>query len=712
MPQIPQYHEQVNVGGGNLGPGPLGGDHGASAIARLGEQLDQDAQRRRQAEVTRILTERTSELRLGSEQDFLSAQSNAADGAQGFTPTALKAFDDRRTTIAKSITDRDARNAFIEHADQAVRPELEARALQFENEQGVGTRLTKANESLARTTAAVELAPSSWLAAGAETLRNIDSIGLTPEAREQARAKATASIRYSAARGFAKLDPKTALAKIAKTDSGDPVFDSLSAPERHELEQYSKSRLAEVTADTVVAAYRQDARAGTRALLDLSKSDLPQDIKESAAGQVRQGVGLLHAERREQFGDEVTHLERSITQGTPAINAENTAAALYHRGAYTPEQYTNVLQAIDQARIESAKKGAELVTVDDAIRTGKRLDPKDEKIVKGVDLWFKNATKTNGIEPGTEEYTNAAASLAERTNILPPEAMSWARKTLLSGEPAMVIPAANAMQRFADAAPSAYAYFDDPNIKAMSSQVDSLVRAGVAPAKAVEIARANTFDIPKARQDALKATYTKGKFAADNAGKLQSHLNGDDAFETTFFGKAPAAPLAMQDEYGSLVRTYYDSTNGDIEQARELAWKDIRGTYGISTVNGAPQVLKYAPELVFPGIDPKVIRSDVDEVARSLGVTTPVRMVPSRSTGDTHGLMWELHTMDADGAEEVLLDEKNRPRQYAIPTDTGTYLKAQETAKQKAVSDAVAAREARRAALKVAEEDANFGGAL
>lgn len=702
MPAIPQYREQVSASSAGPGPGPLG-DRSGDLLIQAGEEAQRNLDRQRHAELTRTVTQNASQLRLASEQDFLAAQSNA-NSPDGFTPAALKSFDDRRTEIASKITDRGMRNAFIEYADQNIRIDLASRAMKWEAEQGLAVRVTKAQESLEHATAAVELAPDSWMQAGGEQLRQIDNLGLEPAAREQARVQATDSIRYAAARGFAKLDPATALKTLGSTESGNPAFDQLSPRQRHELEQYSKSRLAEVSADQVVSAYRTDARAGMKALSALAASDLPQDVKNAAASQAREGVGALHFERRQEFGEQVTALERSITQGTPAINAEQSAAALYRRGAYTAEQYTNVLQAIDAARIQAAKSGAEIVTVQEAILTGQRLDPKNEKIVSAVDKWFINATKVNGIQPGTDEYTNSAASIAARTNILPPEAMSWARKTLLSGEPAASVQAANAMQRFADAAPVAWSYFDDPNVKSVASQVDAMTRAGASPAKAVEMARANTFDIPKARQESLDTKWKKQKYGEDNAGELQGLLNTDDAFETTFFGKAPAPPLTMQDEYNQLVRNYFNHNNGDITEARKTAWKDLRGTYGISQINGEPEVMKYAPELVFPGLDSKVVRADIDEVAKSLGVSTPVRMVPSRTTGDTKGLVWELHTTDADGAEEVLLDEKNRPRQYMIPTDTERYIAAQELAKKAAVDEALAERERRRMTQEAAEK--------
>lgn len=679
--------------GSGLSPGPQ--DIGAEDLIATGRIVGQAIDESERLERQRTITRAMSQLRLEAEQGFLEAQTNADNSPDGFVPRALKAFDDRRVAIAKGISDRDARHAFIDHADIALRNPFTERALQFEHEQGVSMRLTQAQESLTRTLASIDLNPDSWMDAGMEALRHIDSIGLTPAEETAARARATNSIHLAAALGYAKKDPRAALANLATTSSGNAAFDELGPEARGQVEQLAKSRLAEVTAQGVLKAYETDARTGTAALVALNDSGLPADVLTDARRLVREGAGLLHAERRQQYGDQVTALERAISRGAPGANAEAQAEQLYRRGAYTSEQRTNVLQAIDEARQRGAAAAAEITAVQEAFTSGARLDPRNEKVVKAVDAWFKQVTQLNGIAPGSDEWINSAAQVAHRTNILPPEAMSWARKTLLSGDPALSVPAANAISRWADASPTAYAYFDDPNLKAQAEGIDGLVRAGVAPAKAVEIVRANTFDIPKARQDALKATYTKEKYAASNDGELQSFLDGDDRFDRTVIGGAPAAPLAMRDEFSALVRTYFDATNGDIKRARELAWKDIRGVYGYSMVNGTPEILKYAPELIYSGLDAGVIRADIDAVAKASGVETPVKLTPSRMTGDTRGLLWQLQTTDADGNEEVLLDEKNRPLIYAIPTDTARYVEAQEALKRSAI-EAARAESARR----------------
>lgn len=703
MPALPQYRQQTRATGAlpQMGEAPNVAAIAGAVADRVNQNVERVAEHDDNVDVAKGL----AELRMKAAKRMDEGEANAAPDAAGFTQERMKEFDADLEEVTKLARSPRAQ-AVLKEQSQTARAQIYERSLGFEASRRSAYRTDAAQAAVETSRSLLELDPTQYEAVRAEQLGSIPTLGLEPAQRLALARNIETNLAEGAAIGVAKNDPREALAKLATPKSGDARFDKLSADARRRLETFAKGKLAEAQADAIVNAYRVDTRAGTKALVELSKSDLPPEILNDVRSQVSQGLGQLHFERRQQFNEQVTALERSISQDNPGVDAESKAAALYHRGAYSAEQYTNVLQQIDVARQQGAKKGAAMVTVEAAIRNGDRLDPRDTDIVKAVDTWFTETARINNVAPGSDEWVNSAAAIASRTNILPPEAMSWARKTLLSGEPKLAVPAANAMARFADAAPAAYAFFDDPQLKANAEAIDGMVRAGADPAKAVEVARATTYDIPKPRQEALKATYTKEKFAADNAGVLGDLMDGDDAFEVGLLGTAPPPPIAMQDEYNGLVRTYFDYTNGDIKRARALAWKDIRGTYGVSTVNGEPEVLKYAPELVFPGIDPKVIQSDVSEAAKGAKVETPVKLTPARVTGDTHGLLWQLTTVDKDGYEEVLLDEKNRPLVYAIPTDTAVYVKAQEEAKQKAVE---AAREQTRKSLEVNAAVAELG---
>lgn len=526
-------------------------------------------------------------------------------------------------------------------------------------------------------------------------------LGWSEEQREQALAKVRADAHISVINAAAAAGNYVYAEEYFEARAGE--IDAARTPAVREIVRGGKiiSR-----ANSILSAYRGDAKKGVEALTALESSDLTDEEKNDIRSKVREGIGLIVSERRQQYSDQVTHLERAIAKGAPDANAEGQAAYLYRRGAYSAAEYTNVLERIDNARQAGAKQNAVLSSVQEALRLGQRLDPKNEKVVDAVDTLFQAAAQEAGLERGSDAWVNAAADLARRTNILPPEVMSWARSQMLSEEPALVAPAATAIARWADEAPVAYSYFDDPNLKAYAENVNALLSVGADPAKAIETVR-KTMEIPKARQDELAQQYRSEKYAKDNGDELQSFLDSDDAFDRAIFGGAPAPSQTMVNDFEAAVRLYYSKTNGDIGRARELAWKDIRGVYGYSTVNGQPEVLKYAPELIYPGIDVSVIRSDMMEAAKASGFDpATVRMIPSHRTGTTRGLLWHLAVEDADGNVDLVLGPDNRPVDYAIPTDTERYVEAQETAKRKAVE---AARDKARRARAMADSMAELG---
>jgi len=655
-------------------------------------------------EADRLLGEAENDLLHAPET---GAYSQSGDNARGITDKTLSEYDKRASKVDEGLRNPRQKAVFREALNER-RVRVQQGLLRHESGQ---REIAHDNQAQAAIDGAAESAALNWQnpervaqeIARQHAVINVQAQrkGWNEEERQQALRKSN-GFTHTAVIGQMLTANAYGAAK-AYYDAHSEEFD---AAQRTRIEAAIDAGRVKAVTNDIAKAFELDTKAGESALKKLGESGLSEEDQLEVRKQVRERNGLLHAERRAEYAETVNTLERSITAGAPGQNAEAVAARLYRKGVYSPTEYTNILERIDIARAKGAEDAATIAGIEDAFVNGLRLDPKNEKIVKAVDKWFAEATKVNQVKPGSEEYVSLSAQMAARTNILPPKAMSWARATLLSGEPAITVPAANAMTRWADAAPTAYAYFDDPNLKAYAEQVSSLVQAGASPEKAVEVARANAFDIPEQRKKVLQSTYTKEKYAEDNAGDLQDRMDGDDAFDVEILPGAPQAPLGMRDEYERSVRAYFDRTNGDIERARELAWKDIRGVYGYSRVNGEPEILKYAPELVFPGVSIDVIRNDLNSAATAAGIKTPVNLTPSRATGDTRGILWSLTTTDEDGNDEVLLDEKNRPLIYAIPTDTQAYVEADAKNRRDAIAKARAESEKRRRLVEATAEAA------
>jgi hypothetical protein len=126
--------------------------------------------------------------------------------------------------------------------------------------------------------------------------------------------------------------------------------------------------------------------------------------------------------------------------------------------------------------------------------------------------------------------------------------------------------------------------------------------------------------------------------------------------------KVPDVPTAMAAEFADLTKQYFYHTNGNLDQARKLALNDLKGTWGVSQVNGTRELMKYAPERMFPNLSVDDIRKDI--ATEGYGAS---RLVESPETGSSGGKIWSLAEKDQFGAWDVVRDERGMPLRYQLP---------------------------------------------
>lgn len=422
----------------------------------------------------------------------------------------------------------------------------------------------------------------------------------------------------------------------------------------------------------IIAKYETDILAGDAALRQVQKLDLDDATKVAIQSKVRERLNLLQSERGRQYVLERAELNQDIAGNTPSPTAERDAFNLYRRGALSDEQYNSTVGQIERARIEQAKGEADLTIGLQAYQNSTPLDPSSGDAKRAMNQVFKQGVA--GVERGSAEYQNLAIEMARRTNVAPTDALSWARAIISSGDPQKAVEAAQFLGRLERTNPAAYRYIEEPKLKAYAGQLNAAIEAGTPADVAATLAYKNTYELTDAQQKAYDLRYAetlKGpqKAAAANFENLQSRLNSDDRYDQAFFAGAPDAPIGMQAEFNAGVQRYYPYTGGDVEQARELAWRDVKSKWAYSTVNGSPQLLPYAPEVMFPQIPVEVIQKDLKEAGSKigLGVDNPL-LVPSSETAETGGRVWNIGRIDEFGSLDIELDSNNKPFRYELPT--------------------------------------------
>lgn len=442
----------------------------------------------------------------------------------------------------------------------------------------------------------------------------------------------------------------------------------------------------------IMGRFEADVISGTAALKQLDAMDIDDETRVAVQSEVRKRLGLMNEQRKRLHLDGIAALNKDIADGEPAEDAEQQAFGLWRKGAISEEAYTGYVSQIERARVEAAKEGADLSVGIDAWKRGVALDPKPEKIKTMMDKVFKSAV--TGVPRGSPQWQNAALDMLARTNVFPTDAMSWARTVIATGDIDGSVMAADFLARAEKTNPTGVTYADDDQLKAYVGQVNDALQAGTPTDLAVQLAHKNTYGLTEAEQQAFKARYSeklKGpqKAFTANSEDLKDRLDSDDRYDRALFGGAPAAPMGLQADFNSGVERYFPLTGGDVEKARELAWRDVQRKWAYSTINGKPELMAYAPEAMYPQIPTQVIQDDKAEVAKGLGKDPAnIRIIPSPNTAGTSGLEWNLGEVNEFGTTDVLLGPDKRPYRYGLPTDTGKVSAAREAKAREAIEKA------------------------
>jgi len=376
--------------------------------------------------------------------------------------------------------------------------------------------------------------------------------------------------------------------------------DKLDSSIRPQIEGRIRAGALESASNLIISAFEKGTSQGYEALKGLDDQGLSIDEQIEVRGKVRAAVNALREERRNDNLGTINALERSITQDRVPANAESIAASLYQKGAYTSDQYTNVLQAIDTSRMQAAKSNAGVTEIAAALSAGLPLDPNSERQQKALDAMFK--ADTDGVGVGSDAWQAQASAYAARTRTLPGQVSAWTRQSMRSPDPAIAAKAAQFYGAVAASAPDAVSKFDD-DTRSFAGVVNRMLESGTKPETAVATARDIVFDVKKDVIELRKSQYQA--LAKDSDSKLLDFVDRD--FDT-WTKQQPTITQALSTDFASQTSRYFQKT-GDIDLARDLAWKDLMRVYGETRVNGEPMLMAMPPERY--GITPETVRGEI-----------------------------------------------------------------------------------------------------
>lgn len=386
---------------------------------------------------------------------------------------------------------------------------------------------------------------------------------------------------------------------------------------------------------------------------------------------------------------------------------------------YSPDEWEKVLgkmygqvYAIEKANKRSAKENKKameqnelLARGDYIIANGIPIDPKKTDEIAKQDLNAVNAFYNNNI-PQIEsmpinERINYNVEFIAKTGIIPLRLQSNANAFARSGSIEQLTAATELYARVQQTTPNALKDLT-PETEAILSMVNEAQMAGSDLEAAVIEARKHVYGQTEQEKQAIKITssaYKKNNSKVLFDG-LQENIDVDFDQEGLkgYFTSPPDASDAVKAEYSVAFDKKMILTGGNAELSQQLAYKDLKKTWGVTRVNGKAEFMKFAPESVYGvhGADNSWIKNQFDKDMADNGIDGAVITVNPNiamrqgkpvyvvNAPDANGILQPVFKPDANGNVKMVTwnPDYRETEEYKIenniPDSTGKISTARE----------------------------------
>ncbi len=228
------------------------------------------------------------------------------------------------------------------------------------------------------------------------------------------------------------------------------------------------------------------------------------------------------------------------------------------------------------------------------------LDPTDKNNQEAADNYFEKNLQS-GFSLRDENSLNAVAELSSRTGIIPSQVKTIFNTGATSKDPEVVLPIAKMYGQIFDNNPAAATDMPSSTM-AYYTKVYELNRAGMPEDKAVETAYRLTYEQDDRTKQMIAAQVRDKDYMKGRDKAAQANIN---SFYTLGGFSSPGAdkPGINNREYLRDYQTLYDAnfveTGGDAKLAQKITDAQVKNTWGVTSVNGKEEIMKYAPEAAY-----------------------------------------------------------------------------------------------------------------
>jgi hypothetical protein len=342
-----------------------------------------------------------------------------------------------------------------------------------------------------------------------------------------------------------------------------------------------------------------------------------------------------------------------------------------------------------------------LADIQQRMAAGAPLDPKDEKTRKAVDLDYLARWHAFAASPHSADDTlRWVSSYVDRVGFLPPSLIGGVRANLRSADPGMQMGGARLIRAITARNPNLIKDFSEEDISRGVS-INRYIDSGYKPQEAIERVNEDERITPQQRQarSDLYAQLTSKK-QASFAPAIVRQVFGNDVSGMTSVGAQGSQLVADFDE----LRKQEFLRSGNMEAANATALQLLRREWGVTRVNGSPQIMKYAPEMFYgTGGDPKQDAKWIHEQAvhdlLGNGIAMPdaperLSLIPHPTVPPIDGKpVYAGLLREPDGTLRTLMDERGRPRVFVPEFSSSKEFERQKRRERETIAAARRARQ-------------------
>lgn len=660
MPVIRPYENQTQLNGVRSGTATaedFGGGAGKALIA-AGSDVEQAADTINQVDETKarlraasLVTQSDNNWRqqmIARQQDPDFASKYGADGS-GFS-TAFKT--DFETYAQQQIGAADPKDRkYVEQGMYNLGEGLMGDAMQFEAHVGAqfATQTIQSSIDTGRNNAMINPAQYTSIMQNTQLV-----ISQAPHLNAAERLKlstdATQNVTTGAVMGMLKNGGAGAASQILSGNMSMTTIDDKGQPVQKPLAELMDGATFETVQNAAQSVIKQQAAAIKQVSTDLH-DDFSTKIKlnEDPSG----------------FVDLASQIEKNKdTLGKK--NYDDLRVELHEKTKKLDED------------VDSAQRG-------NAFATGTAyLNPADPKSMKDYNAYYKQVVQPTLADMTPDQRNTRITSLVAQTKVIPDDLKGDIKITARSMNADQVSQAADLVDRIRQKNPNLIQDFDQKDL-ARIDLVNQKIASGIVPSEAFkqtdEILDPNNSALIEARTKYL-AKKSTGMMATNYQGMAMSNFTHNFAVRML-----PGNSMSVEDTdstfakntVGQLTADYknaYDNQfklTGDTTSAEKYANTVVSGTYGVSTINGRNQLMRFAPEKYFAidgqnndwmqkqladavkenaGPD-KILQSADTDMSKRI-ILTPDPAVTSRTAKDGRPLYKLFYQNDNGGLDDVL----------------------------------------------------------